>query len=321
MKKFLITLFLGLSIVPSVFSQSTEAPKAASFLDDPLLSFYLVVGFIFVIALLVLLVAVYMLQVLNIMVRQAEQEKAVRLGIEIKPTPSAWQKLWDSWNALKPMEKEADILLDHNYDGIRELDNHLPPWWKGLFYGTIGFAVVYLFVFHVFDTLPSQLQEYDNEVAYAQAEAQKLQASNPVAVIDEDKVEAITEALALADGKQTFLNTCATCHRKDGGGDIGPNLTDQFWLHGGAAKDLFKVVKHGVPGTNMISWDGVISQEKMLNVTGYILTLQGSNPANPKKPQGVIYNPESKKDDHEGDKKEQHEEKLDSARSTSSLLN
>jgi cytochrome c oxidase cbb3-type subunit III len=321
MKKFLITLFLGLSIVPSVFSQPTEAPKAASFLDDPLLSFYLVVGFIFVIALLVLLVAVYMLQVLNIMVRQAEQEKAVRLGIEIKPTPSAWQKLWDSWNALKPMEKEADILLDHNYDGIRELDNHLPPWWKGLFYGTIGFAVVYLFVFHVFDTLPSQLQEYDNEVAYAQAEAQKLQASNPVAVIDEDKVEAITEALALADGKQTFLNTCATCHRKDGGGDIGPNLTDQFWLHGGAARDLFKVVKHGVPGTNMISWDGVISHEKMLNVTGYILTLQGSNPANPKKPQGVIYNPESKKDDHEGDKKEQHEEKLDSARSTSSVLN
>ncbi len=319
MKKFLITLFLGLSIVPSVFSQSTEAPKAASFLDDPLLSFYLVVAFIFVIALLVLLVAVYMLQVLNIMVRQAEQEKAVRLGIEFKPAPSAWQKLWDSWNALKPMEKEADILLDHNYDGIRELDNHLPPWWKWLFYFTIGFAVVYLFVFHVFDTLPTQIQEYDNEVAYAKADALKLQASNPVAVIDEDKVEAITEASELADGKQTFLNTCATCHRKDGGGDIGPNLTDQFWLHGGAAKDLFKVVKHGVPGTNMISWDGVISHEKMRNVTGYILTLQGSNPANPKKPQGVIYNPESKKDDHEGDKKEQHEVKSDSARSTSSL--
>ena len=199
MKKFLITLFLGLGIAPVVFSQTADASKSASFLDDPMLSFYLVVVFIFVIAILVLLVAVYMLQVLNIMVRQAEQEKAARLGIEIKPTPSAWQKLWDSWNALKPMEKEADILLDHNYDGIKELDNHLPPWWKWLFYFTIGFAVVYLFVFHVFDTLPSQLQEYDNEVAYAQAEAQKLQASNPVAAIDENSVEANTDALALAD--------------------------------------------------------------------------------------------------------------------------
>ncbi|NOS55248.1 MAG: cytochrome oxidase subunit III, partial [Cyclobacteriaceae bacterium] len=189
MKKFFISLLVGLGIAPSVFSQATDAAKATSFLDDPLLSFYIVVGFIFLIALLVLLVAVYMLQVLNIMVRQAEQEKAVRLGIEIKPTPSAWQKLWDSWNALKPMEKEADILLDHNYDGIKELDNHLPPWWKWLFYFTIGFAVVYLFVFHVFDTLPTQLQEYDTEVAYAQAEALKLQASNPVAAIDENSVE------------------------------------------------------------------------------------------------------------------------------------
>ena len=288
MKKFLITLFLGLGIAPGVFSQTANASKSASFLDDPMLSFYLVVAFIFVIAILVLLVAVYMLQVLNIMVRQAEQEKAARLGIEIKPTPSAWQKLWDSWNALKPMEKEADILLDHNYDGIKELDNHLPPWWKWLFYFTIGFAVVYLFVFHVFDTLPSQLQEYDNEVAYAQAEAQKLQASNPVAAIDENSVEATTDALALADGKVTFLNKCASCHRKDGGGDIGPNLTDDYWLHGGKITEVFKVVKHGVAGTNMIAWDGVISPEKMRNVSSYILTMRGSNPANPKKPQGNL---------------------------------
>ncbi len=288
MKKFLITLFLGLGIAPGVFSQTADASKSASFLDDPMLSFYLVVAFIFVIAILVLLVAVYMLQVLNIMVRQAEQEKAARLGIEIKPAPSAWQKLWDSWNALKPMEKEADILLDHNYDGIKELDNHLPPWWKWLFYFTIGFAVVYLFVFHVFDTLPSQLQEYDNEVAYAQAEAQKLKASNPVAAIDENSVEATTDALALADGKVTFLNTCASCHRKDGGGDIGPNLTDDYWLHGSKITDVFKVVKHGVPGTNMIAWDGVISPEKMRNVSSYLLTMRGSNPPNPKKPQGNL---------------------------------
>lgn len=294
MKKliFLLSLLIGTTL--AVVAQTSGSTDAPSFLDDPLLSFYVIVVFIFVIALLVLLVAVYMLQVLNIVVKQGEQEKAARLGIEIKPTESAWQKMWDKWNALKPLEKEADILLDHNYDGIRELDNHLPPWWKWLFYFTIGFAVVYLFVFNVFDALPSQLQEYENEVAYAQQEAIKYKATAKVEDIDGKTVEATTDALALADGKQTFLNTCSTCHRKDGGGDIGPNLTDQYWLHGGSIKNIFKIVEYGVAGTNMIAWEGVISREKMRNVSSYILTLQGSNPPNPKKPEGDLFKIETK---------------------------
>lgn len=296
MKKFFITLSLLVLTLPLAFGQdAAAAAPATSFLDDPLLPFYIVVGFIFIIALLVLTVAAYMLRVLNIMARQAEKERAEKLGIPYVEAPSMWQRLWDQWNALKPLEKEADIMLDHNYDGIRELDNHLPPWWKWLFYFTIGFAAVYLMVFDVFNTLPTQLQEYDNEVAYAQQQALKRQASNPVAAIDENSVEATNDALALADGKQTFLTTCASCHRKDGGGDIGPNLTDEYWLHGGTIKDVFKVVRHGVAGTNMIAWEGVISPEKMKNVASYVLTLQGSNPANPKKPQGDLFKPEKEK--------------------------
>jgi cytochrome c oxidase cbb3-type subunit III len=294
MKKFFMALSLFFGINAQALSQTANEVKATSFLNDPMLIFYIVVAFIFVIALLVLVVAAYMLQVLNIMVRQAEQEKAARLGIELKPVPSVWKKLWERSNALQPLEKESDILLDHNYDGIRELDNHLPPWWKWLFYATIGFSAVYLMVFHVFDSLPSQLQEYDNEVAYANEQLLKFKSSSPVAAIDENTVEATTDALDLADGKLTFLNTCASCHRKDGGGDIGPNLTDEYWLHGGSMKDLFKVVKHGVQGTNMIAWEGVISHEKMRNVSSYILTLQGSNPANAKKPQGEISKPDQK---------------------------
>lgn len=317
MKKFFITLFFVFNLIALSYAQVANEAKSTSLFDDPMLTFYIVVTFLFVIAILVLVMAVYMLRVLNFMVKQAEQEKATKLGIEYKPAPSIWQRLWERWNNLKPLEKESDIMLDHNYDGIRELDNHLPPWWKWLFYATIGFAVVYLVVFHVFDTFPLQIQEYENELAYAQELALKAKAQNPVAAIDETNVEATTDALALADGKITFLNTCASCHRKDGGGDIGPNLTDEYWLHGGSVKDLFTVVRHGVQGTNMISWEGVISSEKMKNVTSYILTMQGSNPPNPKKPQGVIYEPKSKEDDHEG--KEKKEMKADTVKTQASL--
>ncbi|UXE68519.1 MAG: c-type cytochrome [Chryseotalea sp. WA131a] len=293
MKYFFIIPLMLLGSITRLFAQSV-AEASTSIWDDPLLTFYVVVGFIFMLAILVLLVAVYMLRVLNYMNQQAAQERAERLGIPYVPEPTFWEKLWQQSNDFVPVEKEASITLDHNYDGIKELDNHLPPWWTGLFLGTIAFAIVYLLFYHVFNTLPSQQAEYDTEVAIAQEQLKKLQAANPVAAIDETNLEATTDALALAEGKQIFLNTCASCHRKDGGGDIGPNLTDDYWKHGGTIKDIFKTVRHGVQGTNMIAWEGVISPEKMKNVSSYVLTLRGTNPANPKKPEGDLVKPETK---------------------------
>jgi cytochrome c oxidase cbb3-type subunit 3 len=293
MKYFFIIPLMLLGSITRLFAQSV-AEASTSIWDDPLLTFYVVVGFIFMLAILVLLVAVYMLRVLNYMNQQAAQERAERLGIPYVPEPTFWEKLWQQSNDFVPVEKEASITLDHNYDGIKELDNHLPPWWTGLFLGTIAFAIVYLLFYHVFNTLPSQQAEYDTEVAIAQEQLKKLQAANPVAAIDETNVETTTDALALAEGKQIFLNTCASCHRKDGGGDIGPNLTDDYWKHGGTVKDIFKTVRHGVQGTNMIAWEGVISPEKMKNVSSYVLTLRGTNPANPKKPEGDLVKPETK---------------------------
>jgi cytochrome c oxidase cbb3-type subunit 3 len=295
MKYFFIIPLMLLGSITRLFAQSA-AEASTSIWDDPLLTFYVVVGFIFMLAILVLLVAVYMLRVLNYMNQQAAQERAERLGIPYVPEPTFWEKLWQRSNDFVPVEKEASIMLDHNYDGIKELDNHLPPWWTGLFLGTIAFAIVYLLFYHVFNTLPSQQAEYDTEVAIAQEQLKKLQAANPVAAIDETNVEATTDALALAEGKQIFLNTCASCHRKDGGGDIGPNLTDDYWKHGGTVRDIFKTVRHGVQGTNMIAWEGVISPEKMKNVSSYVLTLRGTNPANPKKPEGDLVKPETKPD-------------------------
>jgi cytochrome c oxidase cbb3-type subunit 3 len=293
MKYFFIVPLMLLGSITRLFAQSA-AEASNSIWDDPMFTFYVVVGFIFMLAILVLLVAVYMLRVLNYMNQQAAQERAERLGIPYVPEPTFWEKLWQQSNDFVPVEKEASITLDHNYDGIKELDNHLPPWWTGLFLGTIAFAIVYLLFYHVFNTLPSQQAEYDTEVAIAQEQLKKLQAANPVAAIDETNVETTTDALALAEGKQIFLNTCASCHRKDGGGDIGPNLTDDYWKHGGTVKDIFKTVRHGVQGTNMIAWEGVISPEKMKNVSSYVLTLRGTNPANPKKPEGDLVKPETK---------------------------
>lgn len=290
MKKILSILTLLISVVTIGYAQPIE-PVPASLWDDPMITFYVVVGFIFVVVILVLFVAVYMLQVLNFMVKQATRERSEKLGIPYKEEPSLWAKLWSESNDFVPVEKEGDIMLDHNYDGIRELDNHLPPWWKWLFYGTIVFSVVYLIFYHLSDTLPLPLQEYEQELTLAEEQARKLKASNPVAAIDETNVQLLTDASALADGKTTFLNNCASCHRKDGGGDIGPNLTDEYWKHGGSIQDIFKVVRHGVQGTNMIAWEGFISPEKMQNVSNYVLTLQGTNPENPKKPEGELYKP------------------------------
>lgn len=292
MKK-LISLFTLLLTSIATFAQT--APSATSDADNPMLIFYIVVGFVFVVVVLVILVALYMLQVLNYMVKQATRERAGRLGIPYVEQPSFWAKLWKESNDFSPIEKESDIMMQHSYDGIRELDNHLPPWWKWLFYGTIVFAGVYFVVYHMSDTFPLPLQEYENELTLADEQARKLKASSPTAVIDENTVQLVTDANALADGKTTFLNNCASCHRKDGGGDIGPNLTDEFWKHGGSIQDIFKVVRHGVQATNMIAWEGFISPEKMQNVSSYILTLQGTNPENAKKPEGELYKPDTSK--------------------------
>lgn len=287
-------LFLFLTILSVSLTGLAQAPATLSVWDDPLTKFYLVVSFIFAVSLLVLLTLVYLLKVITVLAENAAREKAEKSGAVYRPAPSPFKTLWDKINGFVPKEKEAALVMDHNYDGITELDNHLPPWWKWLFYATIIWAVVYFFAYHVFNSFPLSIGEYNSEVAYANEQTQKQKTTNPGPKIDEATVEATADATMLANGKSTFLNTCSSCHRKDGGGDIGPNLTDEYWKHGGSIKNIFKVVTDGVPGTNMVAWGGVMSPEAIRNVASYVLTLQGSNPVNPKKPEGDLYKPESK---------------------------
>ena len=290
MKK-IVSLFSLLALSVNAFAQ--EAVPAKSFwsdpFNDPLFPLYAVFASMFIVALLVLFVAFYILKVLNLFVQKAAEERAAKLGIEYVPAPSAWSTFWDKINALKPVEKEAEILLDHNYDGIKELDNHLPPWWKWLFYGTIAWSFVYLFIYHWSDNLPLQDEEYQNEVALAQEQRAKLLATQPVVVIDENTLAYDANAELIIKGKQVYAINCASCHSAQGQGGIGPNLTDDYWIHGGGVKNIYTTIKNGVQEKGMIPWGPVLSPEQIRDVSFYIMSLKGSNPPDPKAPQGTIY--------------------------------
>lgn len=184
-----------------------------------------------------------------------------------------------------PVEKEADVMLDHNYDGIRELDNALPPWWVWGFYLTIIFSVVYLLHFHVMKTGPSQEQEYKNELAIAEQQ-QKERASKNAGMITAETAQLLNTPEALGEGKELFTKNCVACHGPEGGGTVGPNLTDEFWLHGGGIKNVFKTVTEGVPAKGMISWKAQLSPKQIQSVSSYVLSLQGTKPAGGKEPQG-----------------------------------
>ncbi len=242
-----------------------------------------VVGLVAVVAVLVLLVAIYALQVIN------KLEKKQPAGS--KDEDSLWSRFLEIVNNRAPEEKEADILLDHNYDGIRELDNHLPPWWKWLFYITIIWGVVYLIGHHFTGWFPLQEEEYAIAMAEANAAKQANQTANAEAGgFDESKLEYTADAAMIEAGKKTFARNCVACHGAAGGGNtIGPNLTDNYWLHGGGIKNVFGVIVNGVPDKGMISWKSQLSPTDIRDVATYILSLAGSNPAGAKEPQGKLY--------------------------------
>jgi cytochrome c oxidase cbb3-type subunit III len=293
MKKLI--LISGSLLMAGSLSAQDSAPK--TFMDDPihhpLFPLFMISLFVFVVVILVLVSAVILLRVLNVMVRNAAIENAARQGIPYAPQQTWWEKLWFDINAMKPIEEDKNIELDHNYDGIKELDNHLPPWWKWLFYATIVWGVVYFVAYHVSYSLPLSGEEYQNELAVAEEQARVLKASQPVAVIDENTLAFTNDADIIAKGKTVFMsNNCGSCHRNDGGGNmVGPNLTDEYWLNGGEIKNLFLTVKNGRVEKGMPAWGKVMSQQDVRDVTFYVMSLQGTNPVDAKAPQGEKYIP------------------------------
>ena len=184
-------------------------------------------------------------------------------------------------------------MLDHNYDGIRELDNHLPPWWLYLFYGTTVFAIIYMLNYHVFQWTPLSGEEYEIEMATAAKEVEeynKLHAAN----IDETNVELLEKGADISAGAEIWKTNCATCHGANGEGGAGPNMTDEYWLFGGDVKGIFKTVKYGSPNNPaMVAWEKTLKPQQIQQVASFILKkLQGTKPAGGKAPEGEKFTPE-----------------------------
>lgn len=177
------------------------------------------------------------------------------------------------------------LLSGHEYDGIKELDNKLPRWWLWLFYISIAFAAVYFLRYHVIRTAPLQEAEYAGEVDAAQA---KYKDAMPASTIDASTAQFLTDPTSLEAGKAIYDKSCAVCHLAKGQGLVGPNLTDEYWIHGCQIGDLFNIITIGVPEKGMISWKEQLTPLQIQEVASYILTLSGTNPPNPKEPQGDI---------------------------------
>ena len=289
-------LFLSLLCV-GASSATFSQPVTTSFWDNPadhpLLPIYIVIAFIVLIALLLSVVGIYLINVLKMFTVQAEKEKARRLGKVFTPQPSWWSRVTQKLNASVPVSEEKNIELDHSYDGIKELDNHLPPWWTWLFYGTIAWSVVYIVLFHLSESLPLSLQEYQNEVAQAEEQQRILKASQPETQIDENALVFNNDAAMIEKGKTIFMNNnCGSCHRNDGGGNtIGPNLTDDYWIHGGEVKNVFATIKNGAVEKGMPAWGKSMKPEDVRDVTFFVMSLRGTNPENAKGPQGELFKP------------------------------
>lgn len=215
--------------------------------------------------------------------------KEEKVEVEVKEKQSVLSKVFVD---AVPVENEDEIMLDHEYDGIHELDNNLPPWWVWLFYATIIFAFVYLVYYWVLPYGKTQKEEYIAELKQADIDKEAYLATIKDKV-DENTVTYLDNPTDLSAGKNIFSNNCKACHAPDGGGGVGPNLTDKYWLHRGGIQDIFKTIKYGVPAKGMISWESQLSPKQIAQVASYVHSLSGTTPANPKAPQGVIWNPEN----------------------------
>jgi len=260
--------------------------------DRPAFVKYPILNVVLLIFLLILVAVELVLQATNKIVDTLltdEQRKAQEIEDNLPFTETKFYKgLMTKLTRTRKVEEEGELLLHHNYDGIQELDNVLPPWWVYLFYGCIAFAFIYLVRFHILGA-DNQKAEFDKEMAEAKIQVDEYKKTAPD-LMDKEKVTLLTDAADLSAGKAIFETTCVACHKADGGGSIGPNLTDIQWINGGGIKNVFNtIMEGGRAGKGMISWKDQIKPSDIQKVASYVLSLQGTKPAGGKAPEGEVW--------------------------------
>lgn len=280
-----VMLIAALFLSPALFAQeaSTEVVKQVVYPGGLSQTAFIVIVSVIVIELFVVL---YLLLQIRLVLSKNFDKEIPSKSID-------WMKVWNKLNKFKSKEEEEGIVMDHEYDGIRELDNRLPPWWLYGFYFTIIFSVVYLWRYHVAESAPLSAQEYEIEVAIAKKKQEEY-LKNAANNVDENTIVYIGDPAQLAVGKKIFVDNCSACHGKEGEGNvIGPNLIDEYWLHGGSMSDIFKSIKYGWPDKGMRSWQEDFSPVQIAQLSSYIKSIQGTSVPNAKEPQGELYVEES----------------------------
>ncbi|MEP0984306.1 cbb3-type cytochrome c oxidase N-terminal domain-containing protein [Ekhidna sp.] len=289
LKYILITLIVAL---PGL-SFGQEAAGQQSFFEqfkiEIILGMTVIISIVAVSAMYVLLMALkVVLKLKRAEMGIEEEEKELIPAMEGEEGVGFWRRFWNRLNDSVPVAKEHEVATDHEYDGIRELDNRLPPWWLYGFYASILFGVIYLINYEVLGTGQHQDEEFQAEMIQAEEDV-KVYLASLGDLIDESNVTLATETADINAGKAIYDANCSVCHAADGGGGVGPNFTDKYWLHGGDMPSIFKTIKYGVPSKGMIAWEAQLSPKKMQQVASYIYAMEGNTSLDPKEPQGELF--------------------------------
>jgi cytochrome c oxidase cbb3-type subunit 3 len=265
---------------------AADATAAAPAVDNSInglspFTFYLMAAVITV-EIAILIALVYQLKFLVGIESKRVQQTSAKAAVE-KKKESWWWKI----NKSTAIEEEAAIDLSHDYDGISELDNKLPPWWIAAFALSILFGVGYLYRYHVAHSAPLQIEELQISMKIADEEKAAYLAKSANNV-DENTV-VMLDANGIASGKALFGANCVACHGQAGEGGVGPNLTDNYWLNGGKINDVFKTITYGRVEKGMRSWKSDFSPLQIAQLSSYVKSLKGTNPPNAKAPQGELY--------------------------------
>lgn len=293
MKKIKLAI-LSLFLSATAFAQTEEVAKVE--IPEPSLGLStteLLIVALLIFAVVLLVVSIILFNAFKVMLKEQTNPTPYHKYVpeealdydewlrQHKSKPNIWTKLL----SLKPLEDEKSLEIDHSYDGIKELNNPIPHWFNFLFYGTLIFAVGYIYYYH-FGGGERQDDEYKTEIVNAELAKKKFLAKSGKA-IDENSVK--IDPTEIVSGKGVYDANCVACHGEKAEGLVGPNLTDEFWIHGGGISNIYKAVKYGFPEKGMVSWEKNLSAKNISEVANYIISLKGTKPAGAKEAQGEKY--------------------------------